>query len=141
LDATNGLLAGFTDSVVLTTTASVSVSPSVSGDFILGEWTGLVTVSQVATDAVLVADDGSGHLGYANPINVIDLPSLSVRRSGGDLLFSWPAEASAFELETSMDLSSWSLVATSINLIGDENRARVRISATNSFYRLHFGGP
>jgi Immunoglobulin domain len=140
-DATNGLLAGFTGSVVLTSTAGVSVNPSVSGDFVQGEWTGSVTVSQAATGAVLVADDGSGHLGYANPINVIGLPSLSVERSGGSMLISWSAEASAFALETSADLSSWSPLATPIDLIGGKYRIRVRISTTNSFYRLRFVGP
>jgi uncharacterized repeat protein (TIGR01451 family) len=140
-DATNGLLAGFTGSVVLTSIAGVSVDPSVSGDFVQGEWTGSVTVSQAATGAVLAADDGSGHLGYANPINVIGLPSLSVERSGGDLLISWPAEASAFALETSADLSSWSPLATPLDLIGGKYQIRVRISTTNSFYRLRFVGP
>jgi uncharacterized repeat protein (TIGR01451 family) len=140
-DATNGLLAGFTGSVVLTSTAGVPVDPSVSGDFVQGEWTGSVTVSQAATGAVLVADDGSGHLGYANPINVIGLPLLSVERSGGSLLISWSAEASAFALETSADLSSWSPLATPIDLSGGKYQIRVRISTTNSFYRLRFVGP
>jgi Immunoglobulin domain/Immunoglobulin I-set domain len=141
LDATNGLLTGFAGSVVLTSTAGVSVDPSVSGGFVLGEWTGSVTVSQAATGTVLVANDGSGHLGYANPINVIGLPSLSVERSGGSLLISWPAEASAFALETSADLSSWSPLVTPIDLSGGKYQIRVRISTTNSFYRLHFVGP
>jgi hypothetical protein len=141
LDATNGLLAGFAGSVVLTSTAGVSVDPSVSGGFVLGEWTGSVTVSQAATGTVLVANDGSGHLGYANPINVIGLPSLSVERSGGSMLISWPAEASAFALEASADLSSWSPLVTPIYLIGDKYEIRVRISTTNSFYRLRFVEP
>ena len=141
MDSTNGLLAGFTGRVVLASTAGVSVDPSVSGDFVQGEWTGLVTVSQAVTDAVLVADDGLGHVGYANPINVIGLPALSVEWSGVNLLISWPAEASAFAVETSIDLSSWSPLATSIDLIGGKYQIRVRISNANSFYRLRFVGP
>jgi hypothetical protein len=141
LDSTNGLLAGFTGRVVLASTAGVSVDPSVSGDFVQGEWTGLVTVSQAVTDAVLVADDGLGHVGYANPINVIDLPSLSMERSGESCLISWPAEASAFAPEMSINLSSWSPLATPINLIDGKNQIRVRITTTNSFYRLRLVGP
>jgi hypothetical protein len=140
-DATNGLLSGFAGNVVLTSTAGVSVNPSVSGGFVLGEWTGSVTVSQAGTGVVLVANDGSGHLGYANPINVTDLPSLSVERSGGSLLISWQAETPAFAVETSADLSSWLPLTTPINSIGDQYMIRVRTTNTNSFYRLRFVGP
>jgi Immunoglobulin domain len=139
--ATNGLLAGFSGTVKLTSTAGVSVDPSMSGDFFQGEWIGSVIVTQAITGAVLVADDGSGHLGEANPINVIGLPALSVEWSGVNLLISWPAEASAFAVETSIDLSSWSPLATSIDLLGGKYQIRVRISNANSFYRLRFVGP
>jgi hypothetical protein len=140
-DATNGLVSAFAGSVALRTTNGISVNPSASGPFVLGKWTGSVTVSQVATGMVLVADDGFGQLGYANPINVIGLPSLSVAQSGGSLLISWPAEASAFALEKSVDLSSWSPETGSIFLIGDKYVIRVQISAARSFYRLRFTGP
>ncbi len=140
-DATNGLVSAFAGSVALRATNGISVNPSASGPFVLGQWTGSVTVSQVATGMVLVADDGFGQLGYANPINVIELPALSVAQSGGSLLISWPAETSAFALEKSVDLSSWSPETGSIFLIGDKYVIRVQVSATKSFYRLRFTGP
>jgi hypothetical protein len=140
-DATNGLVSAFAGSVALRTTNGISVNPSASGLFVLGKWTGSVTITQAATGTVLVAEDGFGQLGYANPINVIGLPSLSVTLSGGSLLISWPAEASAFALEKSVDLSSWSPETGSIFLIGDKYVIRVQISATRSFYRLRFTGP
>ena len=140
-DTTNGLVSAFAGSVALRTTNGISVNPSASGPFVLGKWTGSVTISQVATGMVLVADDGFGQLGYANPINVIGLPSLSIAQSGGSLLISWPAEASAFALEKSADLSSWSPETGSIFLIGDKYVIRVQIPATRSFYRLRFTGP
>ena len=100
-----------------------------------------MTVSQAATNAVLVADDGSGHLGYANPINIIGVPSLSVEWSNGNLLISWHAETPAFAVEKSADLFSWSPLTTSIYSVGDKYEIRVRITTTNAFYRLRFVEP
>jgi hypothetical protein len=101
----------------------------------------LVTVSQAATGAVLVAADDFGHLGYANPINVFSLPSLSIEQSGQSALISWPAAGPAFVLETTSDFSSWSPLSPPTQLFGDKYEARVKISATRSFYRLRFGAP
>jgi hypothetical protein len=139
-DATNGLVSAFAGSVALSSTDGISVNPSASGSFVLGKWTGLVTISQVATGTVLVADDGFGHLGYSTPINVVGLPSLSVALSGRSLLISWP-EASMFAPEKSADMSSWSLLTNPIVLTNDRYETRVPISATKSFYRLHSTGP
>ncbi len=141
LDATNGLVNAFAGTVVLSSTNRIPVNPSVSDAFVLGNWTGSVTVSQPATNIVLVADDGFGHLGYANPITVIGLPLLSVVQSGASLLISWPAEASAFTLEGSVDLSSWSPEPGPVFLIGDQYVIRVPASAGKSFYRLRFIEP
>jgi hypothetical protein len=141
LDSTNGLVTAFTGSIALTSTPVISFNPSVSGGFVLGEWTGSVTVSQTATGAVLVAADGSGHSGSANPINVVGLPAMSLERSGNSLVISWPAEASGFALETSADLSSWSPLTLPIFLIGTNYETRVPMSAVKSFYRLRFMGP
>jgi hypothetical protein len=141
LDATNGLLACFADSVILTSTAGICPDPSVSGGFALGEWTGSVSLSQAATNVVLVADDGFGHLGYANPINVIGVPSLFVVWSGGSLLIHWSVGTPAFVVEKSGDLTSWSPETTSIYSVGDTYEIRVRITATNTFYRLRFVEP
>jgi len=141
LDATNGLVSRFDGGVVLRSTTGISVTPAVSGAFEIGTWTGSVTFAQEATNTILVADDGSGHLGYANPINVISLPSLSVTQSGGSLFLSWPAKPAAFALEKSVDLSSWSPLTNSIFLIGEQYQTRVRISDVKAFYRLRFDGP
>jgi hypothetical protein len=136
LGTTNGVLSGFAGSVALTSIAGGALNPAVSGNFVHGEWTGSVTVSQPATGVVLVADDGFGHLGYANPIDVIGLPLLSMRQSGASFLIGWTAEAPVFRVETSRELSSWAPLATQIYSNGSEYQVRVRISATNAFYRL-----
>ena len=51
--------------------ASVPVSPMVSGIFSNGIWTGGVAVQAFATNVVLRADDGDGHIGLSNPFHVI----------------------------------------------------------------------
>jgi uncharacterized repeat protein (TIGR01451 family) len=140
LDATNGLVGGFAGSANLGTTASIPVTPSVSGGFVLGTWTGSVTISQAATGAVLIATDGLGHSGLANAINVVALPSLSVVLSGASLIISWPA-LSYFTPETSPDLVTWSPLNTTIDLVGNTYQARVPISAASAFFRVRFIGP
>jgi hypothetical protein len=141
LDATNGLITGFTGRVALRSTAGVSVNPSTSGDFVQGEWTGSMTVAQAATNAILVAADDSGDLGYANPIDVVSIPSLSIDPSGSSVLLSWPAGVPAFVLETTSDFASWSQVTTPIGLTGDKYEVRLRTSGTKAFYRLRFVPP
>jgi uncharacterized repeat protein (TIGR01451 family) len=46
-------------------------TPSVSGAFSNGVWSGNVTIQAPATNAILSANDGNGHLGLSNPFNVI----------------------------------------------------------------------
>jgi subtilisin-like proprotein convertase family protein len=56
--------------------AFVEVTPSGSGSFSNGVWTGSLTVAQAATNLVLSADDGAGHLGLSHPFEVSDGASL-----------------------------------------------------------------
>ena len=51
----------------------VGISPTNTGSFVNGVWTGNVTVLDVATNMVLQADDGSEHTGDSNPFNVFAL--------------------------------------------------------------------
>jgi hypothetical protein len=50
---------------------SISILPTVTGNFTNGVWSGNMTVSNPGTNVVLVADDGHGHHGTSNPFNVI----------------------------------------------------------------------
>jgi alpha-tubulin suppressor-like RCC1 family protein/Zn-dependent metalloprotease len=56
--------------------APVSISPTNSGTFTNGAWTGNITVLQSATNVVLRAADGNGHTGSSNPFEVVpaDMP-------------------------------------------------------------------
>ena len=141
LDAVSNLVTLFQGSVALRSTAGVPVQPPVSGTFVLGTWAGSVTITQAATNLILVADDGAGHLGDANAINVLGLPSMSVVQSGNSIILSWPATASAFLPQQSTNMSSWSPLTSSVNLIGDTYQARVPTTGTGSYYRLRFVGP
>ena len=91
-DISNGRLTNFTGTAFLGTTSGVAVAPPVSGNFIQGAWTGSVVIAQTATNLVLRANDGLGHFGLANPINVISLPSLGILQSGNIALYMWPVD-------------------------------------------------
>jgi hypothetical protein len=140
---TNGIFTNFTGIAILGSTNGVAVTPSVSGNFVQGAWTGAVVISQTGSNLVLQADDGLGHFGLANPINVINLPSLSMLRSGNIALYIWPVGYSGFVLETSGCLSpaTWVVVPYSPIQVGDQYLLPLHMTGTNGFYRLWFPGP
>jgi hypothetical protein len=102
-----------------------------------------VVISQTALNLVLRANDGLGHFGLANPINVISLPTLGMLRSGNIALYMWPVGYPGFVLETSGNLSpaTWVVVPYSPIQIGDQYLLPLDMSGTNGFYRLWFPGP
>ncbi|GEM_PF-888596 len=57
-----------------TTYTPVPITPTVSGSFVSGVWTGNITVLATATGMLLRADDGSGHIGDSNIFNVVNNP-------------------------------------------------------------------
>jgi hypothetical protein len=142
-DSTNGLFTNFTGTAILGTTNGVAVAPSVSGNFVQGVWTGSVMIPQTASNLVLQADDGLGHFGLANPINVVSLPSLEMLHSGSIALFLWPVGYSGFVLETSGRLSpaTWVTIPYAPFQIGDQCLIPLEMTGTNGFYRLRFPGP
>ncbi len=142
-DLTNGLFTNFTGTAILNTTNGITVTPPISGNFVQGVWTGSVTVSQTASNLVLRADDGLGHFGLANTINVISLPRLGMLRSGNIALYIWPVGYPGFVLETSGNLSpaAWMPVPYSPIPIGDQFVLPLDMTGTNGFYRLWFPGP
>jgi hypothetical protein len=142
-DMTNGLFTNYTGTAILGTTNGVAVTPPVSGNFIQGVWTGAVVISQTASNLVLRADDGLGHFGLANPINVLSLPRLGMLHSGNIALYMWPVEYSGFVLETSGNLlpATWVVVPYSPIQIGDQYLLPLDMTGTNGFYRLWFPGP
>jgi hypothetical protein len=127
----------------LSSTNGVAVAPPVSGNFVQGVWTGAVVISQTASNLVLQANDGLGHFGLANPINIINLPSLEMLHFGNVALFMWPVEYPGFMLETSGNLppATWIVVPYSPIQIGDQYLLPLDMTGTNGFYRLRFSSP
>ena len=142
-DLTNGFFTNFTGTAILGTTNGVAVTPSASGNFVQGVWTGAVVISQTASNLVLRAEDGLGHFGLANPVNVINLPSLGMLHSGNMALILWPVEYSGFVLETSGSLlpATWVSIPYAPFQIGDQYLIPLEMTGTNGFYRLRFSGP
>jgi uncharacterized repeat protein (TIGR01451 family) len=141
LDVSNNVVAPFSGPVSLATVAGNPVSPSASGNFTNGVWSGFLTLTQKTTGTVLVAADGLGHVGYANTFDVVDLPLLIPQPSGSSLVISWSAYGPVFSPETSSDLQNWTPAGLPIDLLGAQFKIRVRITDTNTFYRLRFIGP
>jgi hypothetical protein len=140
---TNGIFIDYTGIANLDSTNGVAVAPLISGSFIQGVWTGSVAVAQAVSNLVLRANDGLGHSGLANSINVFNPPDLGMLRSGNIAMFVWPVRYSGFVLETSGRLSpaSWNAVPYTPLQIGDQFLLPLDMTGTNRFYRLRFPGP
>ena len=100
-------------------------------------------IAQTATNLVLLASDGVGESGLANPINIVNLPSLTTISSGGTLYMFWPVNPSGFVLETTTGLlpANWVPVTIAPFQIGDQYLVPIQMSDPNAFYRLRFSGP
>jgi uncharacterized repeat protein (TIGR01451 family) len=82
---------------LLTSTASVAITPAVTGNFTNGLWTGNITSLDTATNVILLADDLVGHTGRSNPFNVVSSnqppiflvqPIAQSARPGTNVIFS-----------------------------------------------------
>jgi hypothetical protein len=65
-------------------------------------------------------------------------PALSIRKSGGDVVVSWPVSATGFALETSATLApgSWTAVGGAPVVVGTDNTVTVSAVSGPSYYRL-----
>lgn len=142
-NATNGIVASFSGAVSFTSTNGAPVIPSVSGNFIQGVWTGLVSVPQVASNVVLRAVDAFGDAGLSNPFNVVLPPALVSIPVGNYLLLFWSTNSAGFGLESAATLSpaQWTPVAGTPTQIGDQFLQAVPTAGRSGFYRLRYSGP
>jgi len=142
-NTTNGTVLTYNNSVMFYTTNTIPLSPAFSGNFVQGVWTGTVVVAQTGTNVVLEADDGQGHTGLSNPLNILALPTLSLQAVGPILLLDWPMDYDSFELEESSNLypANWLPVPVSPLQIGNQYIVPLEMAGTNGFYRLQFQGP
>jgi hypothetical protein len=65
-------------------------------------------------------------------------PTLTITRSGSDVVLSWPASASGFGLQKTTSLSggTWQNVTTAVVPMGDQNTVTESASTGAAFYRL-----
>ena len=143
LDPINQLFTNFNGTVALVATNGTSVNPPFSANFAGGAWSGSVTIAQTVSNLVLQANDGAGHMGLANPIDVVATPPLATSQSGGLLLLSWPIAPVGFVLETSTNLLQprWAPVTTTPLQIGNQYLDLISNTASNQYYRLRYTLP
>jgi hypothetical protein len=119
---------------------SIPVSPASSGAFVNGFWSGNITVSQAATNVVLKADDGAGHVAFSTPFNLITpILLLSPQRPAAGpftcTISSQPGQH--LEILGSTNLSNWITLATLINTTGTTNFTDSTPGIGRRFYRAH----
>jgi hypothetical protein len=69
-DALNRPVTNFIGPAVLSSVPANTVSPGTTDNFTNGAWTGIVFLQDRATNIVLTADDGAGHVTASNPFDV-----------------------------------------------------------------------
>lgn len=99
----------------------VPVTPVSAGPFVNGVWTGYITVSQAASNVVLVANDGAGHIGTSVPFIVA--PGLSFSRmwlgAAGDAhieISGTPGRV--YQIQASTNLVDWQPISVITNITG-----------------------
>jgi hypothetical protein len=118
---------------------AIPVSPTSSGAFAGGVWSGNVTVSQAATNVVLKADDGAGHVALSTPFSTItSLVMLSPQRlAGGQFqctVFGVPGQH--LQILASSNLVNWTTNTTLINSTGTTNYTDSTTGLSKRFYRV-----
>ena len=119
---------------------SIPVSPTSSGAFANGVWSGNITVLQAATNVVLKADDGAGHVALSTPFNLITpLRLLSPHRlAGGEFQFTVSsAPGQRLAILVSSNLVSWTTNATLTNSTGTTNYTDPATGLSKRFYRAN----
>jgi hypothetical protein len=118
--------------------ASLPVSPAFSGTFSNRTWSGSVSVLQVASNVVLKADDGAGHIGLSGAFNVRAFApvrfSSAHKTAGGQFQFTVTG-GNGFEILSSTNLQNWTSVATLTNSTGTTNYTEPATNLTRRFFR------
>ncbi len=143
-NATNGIATNFTGTVSLSASSGIVITPTNSGTFANGIWSGKISVLGAANGLVLTATDNQGGVANAAAINVAAPPSLGFGYSGNVALVSWPDVAPATAvLQTSTNLfgTNWISVPVSPLRIGSFDVTPFEAVDPNRFYRLQFSAP
>jgi hypothetical protein len=105
-----------------------------------GQYSVSGSVGQPATDTVSGGNYvlTGGFWSFAAPIQMPGAQLLSIKRSGANLLVSWPSPSTGFGLEqnSSLGTTSWTSVAQIPNDDGFTKSIIVTASSSQTFYRL-----
>lgn len=63
----------------------VSITPTNITGFVNGVWSGNISVSNAVTGLTLSADDGAGHMGFGNLLDVLALPETALMIAGSSV--------------------------------------------------------
>jgi hypothetical protein len=103
-------------------------------------WTAVITLTTQGQNTLSAyAVDPDGQFSATNSVSFLYAPLvLGIAASGTNIIFSWPATATGFTLETTSELApaSWSTVGTLPVVEGGLNEVTLPRSAAAGFYRL-----
>jgi hypothetical protein len=119
---------------------SITISPTSSGAFVNGVWSGNITLSQAATNVMLKADDSAGHVAFSTPFNLISpILLLSPQRPAAGPFTCTVSSALGQHLEilASTNLSNWITLATLTNSTGTTNFIDPAAGLSKRFYKVH----
>jgi len=144
----DGIATNFTGVVGISglANAAVPISPSFSGNFYQGAWTGFVTIPQMVSNLVLRAYDGVRPNADANIIQVVAPPRLQSERYGNVELFLWPlwpTGSPCFALESTTNLSQpvWAPMAYPPLQLEDLYAVPVEMNEPRRYFRLRATAP
>jgi hypothetical protein len=89
-----------------------------------------------------VLDFGAHSSGSASVLGAgtedLRVMTLTAQLSGTDMILTWPADVSLYQLQSNTNLASpnWEDVTNSVSTIGNQNQVTVPVSAVQAFYRL-----
>jgi hypothetical protein len=118
--------------------ASVGVSPTISGTFTNGFWTGNLIVQQIASNVVLTANDGQGHSGSSSCFNVgayAPIVLLAPHDLTGSQFQFAVTGGYKYQILVSTDLLNWTTLVTMTNLVGATNYVTPAMNLPHAFYR------
>ena len=138
-DFTNGVITNYTAPVSFSASIAgsgiaVPVSPPVSGTFTNGTWRGSLSMTQIATNVVLRAEDSSGIFGFSAPIDTAPIAYFTIQPSNQNVRLGTNVTLTALAVGTGPVRYQWRFNGT--NLLHATNTS---YSFTNANFTNHHG--
>ena len=119
------------------TLQSLIISPTESGVFSGGIWTGEISVLEPGAQVFLLADDGAGHSGKSALFEAGI--QLGILREGDNIILHWPATATGCVLESAHGLAApmqWVSNSQPTAVVGDQVMVTNPLSSDQKVFRL-----